>query len=159
MRLDLETLARGRHADTALDKLPFKCTACGGRTFTVSIKSTVRSRHGPREARPRSLSALADASHDPRIDVPFLTAPFLRSPWRGAFGMLWNAGLAAMPILAGLPCQQRLVRANRWPAGYQDLNIHLQGLIRPPQNVVNRPIDRLPQSCRPAHASLPRWLL
>jgi hypothetical protein len=38
MRLDLEALARGRHADTALDNLPIKCAACGGRKFTVGIE-------------------------------------------------------------------------------------------------------------------------
>ena len=37
-RLDVETLARGRHADTALESLPIKCVSCGGRTFTVEIK-------------------------------------------------------------------------------------------------------------------------
>jgi hypothetical protein len=38
MRLDLKTLARGRHADTALENLPIKCAACGGRKFTVAIE-------------------------------------------------------------------------------------------------------------------------
>jgi hypothetical protein len=38
MRLDLETLARGRHADTALENLPIKCAACGSRKFTVTIE-------------------------------------------------------------------------------------------------------------------------
>ena len=38
MRLDLEALARGRHADTALENLPIKCVACGGRKFTVEVK-------------------------------------------------------------------------------------------------------------------------
>jgi hypothetical protein len=38
MILDLEALSRGRHADTALDRLPFRCVACAGREFTVKVE-------------------------------------------------------------------------------------------------------------------------
>jgi hypothetical protein len=69
MGLDLKTLARGRHADTALDDLPIKCTVCSSRQFTVEIEYIdPRQKPKPRHIPQRRLAPKRKPKPEPKLE-------------------------------------------------------------------------------------------